>query len=45
MIGYCMKCKKKMEMKSEVKSKTKKGTPMTKGICEKCGCKMCRIGG
>jgi len=44
-IGYCMKCKKKMEMKKTTKSKTKRGTPMTRGICSKCGTKMCRIGG
>jgi len=44
MEGYCMKCKKKMVMKNTIASKTKRGTPMTKGVCNKCGCKMCRIG-
>ena len=42
--GYCMKCKKKMEMKDTVSSKTKRGVPMTKGVCSVCGTKMCRIG-
>jgi len=45
MKGYCVKCKKKTEMKSLVKTKTKKGVPMTKGTCSICGTKMCRIGG
>ncbi len=45
MEAYCVRCKKKTEMKDEEKSKTKKGVPMTKGICSVCGCKMCRIGG
>lgn len=43
--GYCVKCRKKVEMKDEVKTKTKKGTPMTRGICGVCGTRMCRIGG
>jgi len=44
MEGYCVKCKKKTKMKNLVKTKTKKGIPMTKGICSICGTKMCRIG-
>ena len=44
-IGYCVRCKKKQEMKDTVLTKTKKGVPMTRGICPVCGCKMCRIGG
>ena len=40
-----MKCKKKQEMKDTVQTKTKKGVPMTKGECNVCGCKMCRMGG
>ena len=44
MIGYCVKCRAKREMEKTTKSKTKKGTPMTKGICSECGTNMCRIG-
>jgi len=43
--GYCVKCKKKTEMKDITESKTKRGVPMKKGICSICGTKMCRIGG
>jgi len=43
--GYCVRCKKKQEMKNTTQTKTKKGTPMTKGVCPVCSCKMCRIGG
>lgn len=43
--GYCMKCKVSREMTSVKLTKTKKGTPMAKGTCSKCGTKMCRIGG
>ena len=43
--GYCVKCKKKVEMKDPVVSKTKKGVPMTKGKCPVCGITVCRIGG
>lgn len=44
MIGWCVKCQKKREMKSPKKSKTSKGVLMTKGLCSHCNCKMCRIG-
>lgn len=43
--GYCMKCKRKVEMKNPVKTKTKKGTPMSKGKCPNCGITVCRMGG
>ena len=43
MEGYCMKCKTKREMKDVKSSKTKRGTTMNKGICTKCGTKMCAI--
>lgn len=42
--GYCMRCKKTVEMLNPVKTKTKKGTTMYKGKC-KCGTVVCRIGG
>jgi len=44
MEAYCMKCKKKVEIKNPVKSKTKKGVPITKGVCPICNTKVCRIG-
>jgi len=43
--AYCMKCKKKVEMKSPKKTTTKRGTPMLKGVCPFCGTTVCRIGG
>ena len=43
--GYCVACKKKVTIKNPVKTKTKKGTPMTKGICPVCKTKVCRFGG
>ena len=44
-IGYCMRCKAKREMKNTKLSATKKKTLMIKGICSKCGTKMCKITG
>jgi len=43
--GYCMKCKKKVTMKNEEKTKTKRGTPMSRGKCPVCNTTVCRIGG
>ena len=43
--AYCVKCKKKCEMKDPVETKTKKGTKMMKGKCPDCGTTVCRIGG
>jgi len=39
--GYCVKCKKKTEMKDPKKSKTKKGKDMLKGKCPTCGTTVC----
>ncbi len=44
-IGWCMRCKKKTEMKDPVEDKTKKGVKMMRGVCSVCGTKMCRMGG
>jgi hypothetical protein len=42
---YCVKCKAKRNIKGEpVHKKTKKGTPMIQGPCEKCGTKMTMFG-
>ncbi len=43
--AYCVKCKKKVEMKNAEKIKMKNGKPATKGTCPKCGTKVFRIGG
>ncbi len=43
--GYCVKCKKKQEMKDPKAVTMKNGRKATKGECPKCGTKMFRIGG
>jgi len=43
--GYCMKCKKKVEMKDPKETKMKRGTKMAKGKCPICGTTVCRISG
>jgi len=43
--GYCIKCRCKQEMKNLKACKSKKGTPMIKGVCTSCGTKMCKMGG
>lgn len=42
--AYCVKCKKKQEMKDPKAVKLKNGKPATSGVCPKCGTKMFRIG-
>jgi len=42
-IGYCMKCKKKVEMKDENISRTNKGLRMAKGKCPVCGTTVCAM--
>jgi len=42
--GYCMKCKKKVEMKN-AKAMVKNKRKFTMGVCSKCGTKVCRMGG
>lgn len=43
--GYCVKCKKKVKAIKAKESKTKKGTKIAKGECDKCGTTVCRMGG
>ena len=43
--AYCVKCKKKIEIKGAVKTKLRNGRAATKGFCPKCGTKVFRIGG
>jgi len=42
--GYCMKCRKKVDIKDAQSVKMKNGRPATKGVCPKCGTKVFRIG-
>jgi hypothetical protein len=42
--AYCMKCRKKVEMKNPKKVTMKNGKPATKGECPKCKTKVFRIG-
>lgn len=44
MEAYCMKCRKKVEIKGPKKIKMKNGKPATKGTCPKCGTNVFRIG-
>ena len=43
--AYCMKCKKKVEMKDPKKITMKNGKPAMSGVCPKCGTKVFKIGG
>jgi hypothetical protein len=43
--GYCVKCKKKVEIKNPIESRTTKGTKIAKGTCPICGTTVCRMGG
>ena len=40
MLAWCVKCKKKKEMKLEKKLKSKGGRNMVQGVCPTCGTKM-----
>lgn len=44
MEAYCMKCRKKVEIKSPTKMTMKNKKPATRGVCPKCGTKVFRIG-
>ena len=44
MQAYCMKCRKKVEIKNPTQIKMKNKKPATKGVCPKCGTKVFRIG-
>ena len=44
MQGYCMKCRKKREMRNTRAIKMKNGRPATQGVCPVCHTKMFRIG-
>jgi len=42
--AYCVRCKKKVEIKNPQKVKLKNGRPATKGDCPNCSTKVFRIG-
>ncbi|GFN39790.1 MAG: conserved hypothetical protein [Marine Group I thaumarchaeote] len=42
--AYCVKCRKKVEMKDAEETTLKNGRPAMKGICPDCGTKVFRIG-
>jgi DNA-directed RNA polymerase subunit RPC12/RpoP len=44
MQAYCMKCRKKVEIKNPQQIKMKNGRPATRGACPVCGTKVFRIG-
>ena len=39
MMAYCMRCKKKTEMKNPKIKKNKRGIKMAQGVCSVCGTK------
>ena len=41
--GYCVKCRKKQQIKGGKVEKTSKGRPMARGICPVCGTKVTRF--
>jgi len=41
--GYCVKCRKKQQIKNGEVTRTAKGRPMAKGICPECGTKVTRF--
>lgn len=43
--AYCVKCKKKVEMKNPQEVTMKNGRKAKKGECPSCGTKVFRIGG
>jgi NAD-dependent SIR2 family protein deacetylase len=42
--AYCVKCKKKVEIKTPKQIIMKNKRPATQGLCPKCGTKVFRIG-
>jgi len=44
MQAYCMKCRKKVDIKNPKAIKMKNGRPATQGECPSCGTKVFRIG-
>jgi hypothetical protein len=43
--GYCVKCRKKVDIKDGKMGTTKRGVKIMKGKCPSCNTTVCRIGG
>lgn len=43
-IAYCMKCRKKVEIKNPKQITLKNNRPAVEGVCAVCGTKVFRIG-
>jgi hypothetical protein len=41
--GYCVKCRKKQQIKDGKVETSAKGRPMAKGVCPECGTKVTRF--
>lgn len=41
--GYCVKCRKKQQVKDGAVKETEKGRRMAQGICPECGTKVTRF--
>jgi hypothetical protein len=41
--GYCVKCRKKQQIKDGKVERTAKGKPMARGVCPDCGTKVTRF--
>ena len=41
--GYCVKCRKKQEVKDGKVTETSKGRPMVQGVCPECNTKVTRF--
>lgn len=41
--AYCMKCRKKVEIKNPMRVRLKNRRPATQGVCPMCGTKVFRI--
>jgi hypothetical protein len=41
--GYCVKCRKKVQIKNGTEGTTAKGRPVAKGTCPVCGTKVNRF--
>ncbi|MFC1927718.1 DUF5679 domain-containing protein [Chloroflexota bacterium] len=44
MQAYCVKCRRKVEIKNPKSIKMKNKRPATQGLCPRCGTKVFRIG-
>ena len=42
--AYCMKCRKKVDIRNARQITLKNGRPATEGVCPSCGTKVFRIG-